>query len=396
MKHSIRYYERVRRFFSFLLRPWFRHMFLLDETPFPELPERFLLVSNHVINIDPLLVMHCTRRYMHFVATEHLFSMGLVSKVICALGDPIPRAQGGNAAATVMDILRKLKNEGSVGIAAEGNCTWNGVTAPFLPATGKMARASGVPLVTVRVQGYLASPRWAFTRRKGPVKISLGGIYQPDELKKMKPDEINALIARDIYVDAYAEQEAHPQRYPGKRLAEGLEHALVLCPRCHGIDCLHSKDDRFTCSCGFSVRYDEWGYFTEVSERGEDGEAPFRTVRDWDAWQKEYLAGLAPEDLPAGDDSAMQLLRIEEHQRTREASGLLRFDASGLRLGDRFFPPEEIAGLAIRYKGIVSFSDREGNFYEILKEKKKVRYHGRKYLLLYQRLKGEFKNDDRN
>ena len=396
MKHSIRYYERVRRFFSFLLRPWFRHMFLLGETPFPELPERFLLVSNHVINIDPLLVMHCTRRYMHFVATEHLFSMGLVSKVICALGDPIPRAQGGNAAATVMDILRKLKNEGSVGIAAEGNCTWNGVTAPFLPATGKMARASGVPLVTVRVQGYLASPRWAFTRRKGPVKISLGGIYQPDELKKMKPDEINALIARDIYVDAYAEQEAHPQRYPGKRLAEGLEHALVLCPRCHGIDCLHSKDDRFTCSCGFSVRYDEWGYFTEVSESGEDGEAPFRTVRDWDAWQKEYLAGLAPEDLPAGEDSAMQLLRIEEHQRTREASGLLRFDASGLRLGDRFFPPEEIAGLAIRYKGIVSFSDREGNFYEILKEKKKVRYHGRKYLLLYQRLKGEFKNDDRN
>ena len=396
MKHSIRYYERVRRFFSFLLRPWFQHMFLLDETPFPELPERFLLVSNHVINIDPLLVMHCTRRYMHFVATEHLFSMGLVSKVICALGDPIPRAQGGNAAATVMDILRKLKNEGSVGIAAEGNCTWNGVTAPFLPATGKMARASGVPLVTVRVQGYLASPRWAFTRRKGPVKISLGGIYQPDELKKMKPDEINALIARDIYVDAYAEQEAHPQRYPGKRLAEGLEHALVLCPRCHGIDCLHSKDDRFTCSCGFSVRYDEWGYFTEVSESGEDGEAPFRTVRDWDAWQKEYLAGLAPEDLPAGEDSAMQLLRIEEHQRTREASGLLRFDASGLRLGDRFFPPEEIAGLAIRYKGIVSFSDREGNFYEILKEKKKVRYHGRKYLLLYQRLKGEFKNDDRN
>ncbi|MBQ6293822.1 MAG: 1-acyl-sn-glycerol-3-phosphate acyltransferase [Lachnospiraceae bacterium] len=388
MKHSNRYYERVRKVVSFILRPWFRHMFLLDETPFPELPERFLLVSNHVVNIDPLLVIYRTRRYMHFVATEHLFSMGLVSRIICALGDPIPRAQGGSAASTVMDILRKLKNEGSVGIAAEGNCTWDGVTAPFLPATGKMARASGVPLVTVRVQGYLASPRWAFTRRKGPVKISLAGIYPPEELRKMKPEEINALIARDIHVDAYADQAADPQRYPGKRLAEGMEHALVLCPRCRQMDTFRSRDDRFTCSCGFSVRYDEWGYFTEVSESGEGGEPPFRTVRDWDAWQKEYLAGLAPEALPAGEDSAMQLLRIEEHRRTQEAAGPLRFDASGLRLGDRFFPFEEIAGLAVRYKGVVSFSDKEGNFYEILKEKKKVRYHGRKYLLLYQRLKG--------
>ena len=384
MKHSIRYYERVRKVTSVFLRPWFRHMFRMDRTPFPELPERFLLVSNHVINIDPVMVIVHARRFAFFVATEHLFSLGIVSRIIRALIAPIPRPQGGNAAATVMEILRKLKNEGSVGIAVEGNCTWDGVTAPFLPATGKMARASGVPLVTVKVQGYLASPRWSYTTRKGPVHISLMGIYQPEELKKMKPEEINALIARDIFEDAYATQEADPQRYPGKRLAEGMEHALVLCPRCRKMDTFTSKDDRFTCTCGFSVRYDEWGYFNE-----ESGEPPFRTVRDWDAWQKEYLAGLAPEDLPAGEDSAMQLLRIEEHRRTQVAAGALHYDAAGLRLGEKFFPQEEIAGLAVRYKGVVSFSDKEGNFYEILKEKKKVRYHGRKYLLLYQRLKGD-------
>ena len=383
MKHSIRYYERVRKVASFFLRPWFRHMFQMDRTPFPELPERFLLVTNHVINVDPLMVVSQARRFMFFVATEHLFSLGPVSRIIQALIAPIPRQQGGNAAATVMEILRKLKNEGSVGIAVEGNCTWDGVTAPFLPATGKMARAAGVPLVTVKVQGYLASPRWSYTTRKGPVHISLMGIYQPEELRKMKPEEINALIARDIFEDAYATQAADPQRYPGKRLAEGMEHALVLCPRCLKMDTFTSKNDRFTCTCGFSVRYDEWGYFNEDGDgsgsdsgSGVGGEPPFRTVRDWDAWQKEYLASLAPEDLPAGEDSAMQLLRIEEHRRVPVAAGALHYDATGLRLGDRFFPQEEIASLAIRYKGVVSFSDKEGNFYEILKEKKKVRYHG--------------------
>ena len=380
MKHSIRFNENVRRVVSFILRPWLKKGFLFDDSAFPPLPERFLLVTNHVINFDPLMVTHKSRRFLHFVATEHLFSMGWISKLIIWLIDPIPRAQGGNAAATVMDILRKLKNEGSVGLCVEGNCTWDGVTAPFPPATGKMARSAGVPLVTVHVSGYLARPRWAFTRRKGPVEIRLAGIYQPEELKKMTPEEINALIARDIFEDAYATQEKDPRPYPGKRLAEGLEFALPLCPRCHGLDRFQSQDDRYRCACGFSVQYDQWGYFT-----AEDGETPFRSVRDWDAWQKTYLASLALEELPVAEDEEMQLLQIQEHKRIPLAAGTLRLDAAGLSLGERHFALDEIAEFAIRYKGVVSFSDKDGRFYEILKKKKKIRYHGRKYLLLYER-----------
>lgn len=381
MKHSIRFNENVRRVVSFILRPWLKKGFLFDDSAFPPLPERFLLVTNHVINFDPLMVTHKSRRFLHFVATEHLFSLGWISKLIVWLIDPIPRAQGGNAAATVMDILRKLKNEGSVGLCVEGNCTWDGVTAPFPPATGKMARSAGVPLVTVHVSGYLARPRWAFTRRKGPVEIRLAGIYQPEELKKMKPEEINELIARDIFEDAYATQEKDPRPYPGKRLAEGLEFALQLCPHCHSLDRLESRDDCFSCrACGFTVTYDQWGYFNAA-----EGDAPFKTVRDWDAWQKAYLASLALEELPVAEDEEMQLLQIQEHKRIPLAAGTLRLDAAGLSLGEKHFAFEEIAELAIRYKGVVSFSDRDGRFYEILKKKKKIRYHGRKYLLLYER-----------
>ena len=196
----------------------------------------------------------------------------------------------------------------------------------------------------------------------------------------MKPEEINELIARDLFEDAYATQEKNPRPYPGKRLAEGLEFALQLCPRCHGLDRFQSRDDRYRCACGFSVKYDQWGYFT-----AEDGETPFRSVRDWDAWQKAYLASLALEDLPVAEDEEMQLLQIQEHKRIPLAAGTLRLDAAGLSLGEKHFAFEEIAELAIRYKGVVSFSDKDGRFYEILKKKKKIRYHGRKYLLLYER-----------
>ena len=383
MKHSIRFYENVRKIVSFILRPWLKRGFLFDDSAFPPLPERFLLVTNHVINFDPLMVTHKTRRFLFFVATEHLFSMGWISKVITWLINPSPRAQGGNASSTVMEILRKLKNEGSVGLCVEGNCTWDGVTAPFLPATGKMARAAGVPLVTVHVSGYLARPRWAFTRRKGPVDIRLVGVYQPEELKQMKPEEINELIARDIFEDAYATQEKDPHPYPGKRLAEGLEFALQLCPHCHSFDRLESRDKRFSCqACGFSVTYDEWGYFN-----ADEGETPFKTVRDWDAWQTEYLTSLDLEELPAAEDTDMQLLQIEEHQRIPITTGTLQLDPAGLSIGEKHFALEELSELAIRYKGVVSFSDQEGRFYELLKSNRKKRYHGRKYLLLYQRLK---------
>ncbi|MBP3728957.1 MAG: 1-acyl-sn-glycerol-3-phosphate acyltransferase, partial [Lachnospiraceae bacterium] len=331
MKHRIRYYQRNRSLLCFFLRPYFRRVFALDESPFPQLPERFLLVGNHVTKYDPLLTLLLTRRFMFFVATEHLFSMGLVSKLIQGVLNPISRSQGGQAASTVMEILRRLKNEDSVGIFAEGNCSWNGETASFLPATGKMARASGVPLVTLRLQGYFAAPRWAFTKRKGPVRLNLVHIYQPEELKKMTPEEINAAIARDIYEDAYATQEAHPAPYPGKRLAEGLEFALLLCPRCHGLDTFRSRRDLFSCSCGFQARYDQWGFFN-----GED--LPFRSIRDWDRWQQNYLAGLPLEALPVPEDEEMQLLLIRDHKREKLTAGRLRLDSQGLRLGEMLFP----------------------------------------------------------
>ena len=74
------------------------------------------------------------------------------------------------------------------------------------------------------------------------------------------------------------------QPYTGKRLAEGVEYALYLCPRCGGIGTLHGEGDTLVCSgCGLRARYTEYGFF-----EGED--APFSNVRDWDAWQDAELS----------------------------------------------------------------------------------------------------------
>ena len=47
----------------------------------------------------------------------------------------------------------------NVCVFPEGNRTWDGVTAKFLPSIGKLARSSGASLVTYKLTGgYFASP----------------------------------------------------------------------------------------------------------------------------------------------------------------------------------------------------------------------------------------------
>ena len=198
----------------------------------------------------------------------------------------------------------------------------------------------------------------------------------------MKPDQINALIADGIREDAYETRKESGAIYPGRRLAEGLENALLFCPRCHSFDTLRSKGSGFSCTCGLKGCYDEKGFLTA---EGTD----FTTIREWNAWQQEYLGSLPISELPTAEDTGMKLMKIDGHERSQAAEGDLTMDAQTFRLGDFSVPVADIVSLDVRLRGTVSFLTRDGGYYEIKTLKKKGRYRGRKYQLLYQRLQKE-------
>ena len=83
---------KFHHFFYFrILMPvflwWLGSHFEMTYPETPELPDHFLLISNHVTNFDPFLIGTSLRRHMYLVATEHLFRMGFVSKLIRFLAD---------------------------------------------------------------------------------------------------------------------------------------------------------------------------------------------------------------------------------------------------------------------------------------------------------------------
>lgn len=327
-----------------------------------------LILSNHTTDYDPLLIATCFPRHMYFVASEHIFRWGLASRVIRRLVDPIVRVKSRGAGDTVREIRRRIEAGANVHIFAEGNRSWNGVTGFISPATGRLVKSCGCELVTYTLHGgYLKSPRWAKRERRGRMYGRLAGRYSAEEIGAMSADEINAVIARDLHVDAYAEDTG---RYPGRERAMYLETALFVCPECGGIATLCSEGDRLFCkSCGMELCYDEYGRF-----RGEAGEPRFTNVRDWDAWQRGEIARRAEEYRNSGDSSKPFLVceneeaRLVSEGRGEEviATGSLAFFADALTLPDgERIAYADIRAMSGQGRRRLSFTTDDGRFIEL-------------------------------
>lgn len=343
MEH-LRRCQFIWHFFYPLVTAWIKRKFNYD----PEVcavKGPFLVLCNHNTDWDPFLLACAFPDYMSFVASEHIFRWKLAGKLIVWLLDPIARLKGTTAGDTAMTMLRRMRKGVSVAMFAEGNRSFNGLTNPILPATGKLARSAGVTLITYRLDGgYFTSPRWSAALRKGKMTGRVVNIYAPEQLKAMSADAVNAAIRTDLFVDAYAVQRQEMVAYRGKGLAEHLETVLCRCPRCGKIGTLRSAGDTLACGCGFSVRYNEYGFF-------EGDDAPFDNVTEWDAEQTEALIALADAagDGPIFSDDGMVLKEVllDTHSETALGSGSMALYADRLECCGRVFPLDELTGFSL-------------------------------------------------
>ena len=368
----------IYRFLSVLVRPVLRAKFNLSGEKL-QADGPVLLVSNHVTGWDPLLVGVCLGgRQAYFVASEHIFRLGLLTKLLHWLLAPIPRRKASTGMDTVKACLRHLHAGHSVCLFAEGEQCWDGRTGPIFPATGKLAKSSGAALVTFRLEGgYLSLPRWGKHICRGAVHGHPVGVYSPEELKKLSPQEINALIERDIAEDAWERQRQRPVRYRGKRRAEGMERALYACPGCRRIGTLRTDRDRVFCPCGFERRYTEYGFF--------EPREPFETLADWDLWQRELLRArdFAHEGDLLFQDEGLELKRIQsDHREELLTLGTLRQFEDRLECADWRFPLPEIRSMAMVQTHLLLFSSG-GNYYQL---RSSTGVNLRKYLEIWKEL----------
>ena len=377
---QLRRCQNLWHFFYPPVKAWITRKFRYD----PEVctvKGPFLVLCNHNTDWDPFLLGCAFPEYMSFVASEHIFRWRFAGKLILWLMAPIARLKGTTAGDTAMTMLRRLRKGVSVAMFAEGNRSFNGLTNPILPATGKLARSSGVTLVTYRLDGgYFTSPRWSDGLRKGKMTGRVVNVYAPETLKAMTADEVNAAIRRDLFVDAYAVQREEMIPFRGKAPAEHLETVLCRCPRCGKLGSLHSKGDLLRCGCGFAVRYNEYGFF-----EGED--APFDNVTEWDAAQTAELLALADAagDAPIFSDDGMDLFEVfpDTHTETPLGSGSMTLYADRLECCGQVFQLSDLSGFALLRAQIVDFSS-DGRCFEVRSAQVRCT---RKYMTVIEHLK---------
>ena len=347
----------------------------------------FLITANHNGELDPALLAMSFSEHMYFVSSEHVFRKGFLSKLLVYFFAPIARVKGMTDATAALNVIRAIKRNTNVCLFAEGNRSYNGVTGPIFPATGKLAKATGASLVTYRLEGgYLTTPRWSKTTRKGFMRGYVVNVYSPEQLKQMTPEEVNERIRVDIMEDVFERQMTKPYRYKGKNLAKGLENAIYFCPKCGRTGTLHSAGDVFSCDCGLRVRFTETGFFEKV-EPG-DSEPPFTTVRDWDFWQDkrviEYAASLGDDEIAYSDEN-VKLISVGKGHKDRVVEiAKLSISKNALRVGSRSFPLRDVGGMALMgvYKMMFSVG---GESYEL--RAAKTPYCGRKYFTFFERMR---------
>lgn len=386
-RHQI-FWKIIRFIAPSVLKPLYKYSYELA----PKLEPPYLVFSNHNGDLDPALVALSFPQQMYFVASEHVYRAGFASKILRFVFEPIAKRKGTADAVTVMKSIRALREGKNVCIFPEGQKSFNGITGEINIATGKLVKASKASLVTYKLEGgYFTTPRWGKGIRKGKMHGSIVNIYNKEDLEKLSPEEITDLVKKDLYEDAYQKQSQNPIAYKGKNLAEGIEHALCLCPECKQIDTLFSKKNSVFCkNCDFTTSIDIYGYFDESCK--------FKTVLQWDEFQQEELKKLIQEksseksEFIFSDDEVTLKTVKAEHQ--EEIIGTGKFSM----FTDKFIfnsvkdekeisleiPQKNIVDISMYGKQALVFSDNNGNYYELTS---KNIINVRKYIFCFKYLK---------
>ena len=309
-KQWTKFRHRVIRNIAYaVLYPYIRIKYGARIEKFREKEKRqYLIAFNHQTAADQFIVGSAFKGAVYYVASEDILTNGFISRLLSWAVAPIPIKKQATDVGAVLNCKRVAKEGGTIALAPEGNRTYSGKTGYIKPAIVAFVRTLKLPLVLYRIEGgYGVHPRWSDEIRKGHVRGYVSRVVERSEYEKLTDEELLALIQKELYVD-----ESQPvESFTGKNLAQYLERALYVCPKC-GLSTLRTEKDEITCTkCGETVRYLPNGRL-----QGEN--FPFTTVAEWYENQCDFINGLdlnAFSEAPLYQDQGLRISSVQPYKR---------------------------------------------------------------------------------
>ncbi len=294
MKKKNSWMKFRHRVVTAVLRPpiltYVKFKYGVDVQPFKEQGNRqYLVLMNHQTAFDQFFIAGSFKGAVYYIATEDIFSLGWISRALSWLVAPIPIKKQTMDIQAVKNCLKVAKEGGTIALAPEGNRTYSGKTEYIKPGITSLIKKLKLPIAIYRIEGgYGVMPRWSDVVRKGGMKAYVSKVIEPEEAMAMSNDELYELICSELYVnEAVVDKEYHH-----KNLAEYMERAVYICPKC-GFSTFESHEDIVECKkCGIKVRY-----LPTKELEGVGFDFPHRFVGEWYAYQNDVINGMSIEDL---------------------------------------------------------------------------------------------------
>jgi len=179
---------------------------------------RFLLVCNHINDLDPVTLLTCFRKsQLAFISKRENTTMFLVGKFMHKLScQLINRENDREALKTILTCIRMIQEDRvSVGVFPEGYVSMDGKLHPFRSGVFKIAQKAKVPIVVCTVQNTDKVFRNAMRLRPTDVHLHLLGVLQPEQLQGMTTVDVGNLVhsmmAEDLGPDLVVQEEHHEE-----------------------------------------------------------------------------------------------------------------------------------------------------------------------------------------
>ena len=175
---------------------------------------RFLLVCNHIDNLDPAFLLTCFRKsQLAFISkreVQRFFLVGeLMHKILC---QPINRENDREALKTILKCIQILKEDkASIAVFPEGYIRPNKKLHHFRPGVFKIASKTKVPIVvcTIRDSRYVLDR--LLHLKPSAVEVRLLRVIQPEEYEELTTvelsDRIYQMMADDLGPELVSQDE---------------------------------------------------------------------------------------------------------------------------------------------------------------------------------------------
>lgn len=373
----------IIRIASVIVFPWMRFQYHIKVTPCPELRKRQCLVlMNHQTGFDQFFVSRALfPRHVYFVASEDLFSLGFLSRLLQWAVAPIPIKKQTTDVQAVRNCIKVAREGGTIALAPEGNRTYSGLPCYSNPAITPLIKKLGLPVAFFRIEGgYGIQPRWSDVCRKGKMRGYVSRILEPEAYADLSKEELYDLIQKELYVD----ETQNGQEFHHKKLAEYLERAVYVCPWC-GLTEFHSEGDMITCkTCGRQIRY-----LPNQRLQGIGCDFPFPYVAQWYDYQQSFINALdttAHIEKPLYRD-VVRCSLVEPYKKKTvlaEAAELILY-GNRIQMGDTTLFFEDIRVITVLGKNKLNIYHTDA-IYQI---KGQPRFNALKYMHIFYRNKNQ-------